>query len=90
MNTNKSRKVRTQLSNLILSETSVGVFGVVLMVVMLFATFSVTSSTTGMKIQPSLRPEAQSELPELVIPDDSVQTAFRSSLPTVNLPLSIR
>jgi len=89
MNTDRSRGIGTQLSNLILSETSVGVFGVVLMVVMLFVAFSATSSS-GAKLQPVLRPDAQSEMPELVFPDEPVQTASRGNSPTFTPPRSTR
>jgi len=89
MNTDKSRGIGTQLSNVILSETSVGVFGVALLVVMLFFAFSATSSS-GVKRQSNSRPEAESELPELVIPDDAVQTASRGASPTISLPRSTR
>lgn len=86
MNTEKSVNSKNWLSNLILSETMVGIFGVVLMFVMLFA-FSFLPARTNEQARPSIM---ESEWPELVIPDDAVQTASKGETPALNLPHSTR
>jgi len=96
MKTWKSWKIGTQLRKLILSETPVGVFGIVLTAMMYFFTFSETSLMAGAEnahkkaegVQTSSRIEAYSELPELIFPEEATQPDPGSDSVSLNLPPS--